>query len=144
MVSVTIGDATYDVPDNLKYNKSHQWVDPSNMKVGITDYAQKALKELVLVDFMLGTGDSVEAAADAEPSVEPFASVESTKAVSDIYSPVAGTIKETNSAVEDDPTLINSSPTGDGWLIVVEPSNKDGDLGNLLDANAYADFIKSL
>ncbi|MHC1591429.1 MAG: glycine cleavage system protein H [Candidatus Helarchaeales archaeon] len=144
MVSVTIGDATYDVPDNLKYNKSHQWVDPSTMKVGITDYAQKALKELVLVDFMLGAGDTVKAATEAEPSVEPFASVESTKAVSDVYSPISGTIKETNSALEDDPTILNSSPFGDGWMIIVEPSNKDADLANLLDASGYAEYIKSL
>ncbi|MHA1358048.1 MAG: glycine cleavage system protein GcvH [Candidatus Helarchaeota archaeon] len=132
-----IGD--FDIPDDLKYSEKHQWakVEGDNIRVGITDFAKKQLKEIVYVGFNVGVGDTVDAAGD-----EPIAEIESTKAVGEVFAPVSGEVIEINEALEDDPDPNLSDAYGNGWMFVIKPSNKDIDLGNLLDAAAYAEIVK--
>ena len=132
-----VGD--FEVPDDLKYTDKHQWakVEGDNIRVGITDFAKQQLKEIVFVEFIAQVGDSVNQGAD-----DPIATIESTKAVGEVFAPVSGEILEMNEALEDDPDPNLTDAYGNGWMYVIKPSNKDGDLGNLLDAAAYAEVIK--
>jgi len=122
-----------NVPANLQYSKEHEWVDSSGgskVKVGITDYAQGALGDIVYVQ-LPKVGDSV-----AEGKV--CGEVESTKSVSEIFSPVTGTITAINNALDSAPEVLNSDPYGAGWIFEVEvtaPSNE------LMDAAAYSALI---
>jgi len=123
-----------NVPENLKYAESHEWVslDGDIATIGITDHAQAELSDVVYVEL-----------PDLEREVEPgeqVCIVESVKAASDIYSPVAGTVTEVNSALESDCPLVNSDPYEKGWLFKVKVSNP-GDLDALKDAAAYKAFI---
>jgi glycine cleavage system H protein len=121
-------------PDDLKYTREHEWAraDGDQVTVGITDYAQDALGDIVYVD-VPRVGASVTGG-------EPFGEVESTKSVSDLYSPVSGTIVERNDALDKSPELINSDPYGQGWLVVVEATDA-GELDQLMDADAYAEMV---
>jgi len=120
-------------PANYKYTKEHEWIDVNGAKgsVGITDYAQNSLGDIVYVDAPK-VGDSVSAH-------QTFGSVERVKAVSDLYSPVSGTVTEVNEALKNEPDKINSA-AHDTWIIKVELSNP-GELDALLDAGAYESFI---
>ncbi|MHA1377868.1 MAG: glycine cleavage system protein GcvH [Candidatus Helarchaeota archaeon] len=126
-----------NIPDDLKYIEQHQWakVDGDVATIGVTDYAQAELKEIVLVDFLVGEGDSVTKQGD------PFGSIESTKAVSDVFSPVSGKVTAVNSAVEEEPEIVNKDPYGDGWLIKVKMSDPS-EVNGLMDAAAYKAFIE--
>ena len=120
-----------NVPEDLRYSSDHEWVKAEGdlVRIGITDYAQDALGDVVYVQ--LPEAGAVVAAGDA------FGEVESTKSVSEIYAPVAGTVVEVNSALDDAPETVNSAPYGEGWIAVIQvadPSSLDG----LLDAAAYA------
>ena len=122
-------------PPDLKYTEEHEWarVEGARITVGITDYAQDALGDVVYVD-LPATGTRVE-------SGQPFGEVESTKSVSDLYAPVTGTITERNEALESSPELVNSDPYGQGWLVAIEvddPSVIDG----LMDADAYVALVE--
>lgn len=121
-----------DVPANLSYTAEHEWVSSvtadGTVRVGITDHAQSALGDVVYVD-LPETGESVEANGT-------FGEIESTKSVSDFFAPVNGEIVAINEALEDDPSLVNSDPYGEGWLVEIKPEN-EADLENLLDAEAY-------
>ena len=122
-----MSDATY--PEDLRYTSDHEWVRDAGegtVRVGITHYAQEALGDVVYVD-LPEVGDSF-AAGDS------FGEVESTKSVSDLYSPVTGTVKAVNEAVHDDYAVINNDPFGEGWLFEVEVD----EAGELMDAAAYA------
>lgn len=123
-----------DVPDDLKYTKEHEWirVEDDGVLIGITDFAQNALTEVVWVE-LPEIGVSVGA-------MESFASVESVKSVSEIYAPIAGSVIEVNEDLEDSPEIINEDPYGSGWICKMEVENK-ADLDALLDANAYAALI---
>ena len=123
-----------DVPDDLKYTKEHEWirVEDDGVLIGITDFAQNALTEVVWVE-LPEIGVSVGA-------MESFASVESDKSVSEIYAPIAGSVIEVNEDLEDSPEIINEDPYGSGWICKMEVENK-ADLDALLDANAYAALI---
>jgi glycine cleavage system H protein len=123
-----------EFPEDLRYTKEHEWarLEGSRVRVGITDFAQDALGDVVYVD-LPEVGASVRASA-------PFGEVESTKSVSDVYSPVSGTIAERNPLVDDRPELVNEQPYGDGWLIVVEGA-AEVDLSGLMDAAAYRAFV---
>ena len=119
-----------NVPDSLLYSTDHEWVQrvDGGVRVGITDYAQDALGDVVFVQVptvgtTVGAGDS-------------FSEVESTKSVSDIYAPVSGVVVAVNDALSNDPSVLNSDPYGDGWLCVIEPSAAD-ELDQLLDAAGY-------
>jgi glycine cleavage system H protein len=121
-------------PDDLKYTREHEWARPggNRVTVGITDYAQEALGDIVYVD--------VPPVGTAVTGGETFGEVESTKSVSDLYSPVSGTIVERNDELDKSPELINSDPYGQGWMVVVEMTNPE-ELDDLLDADAYAEMV---
>lgn len=123
------------VPDELRYTKEHEWVrvEGSRATVGITDYAQDALGDIVYVD-LPPVGTAVKA-------TESFCEVESTKSVSDVYAPVSGRVDEVNTELADAPERINDSPYGDGWICVVEMSDP-GELDALLDAASYRTLVE--
>lgn len=124
-------------PSDRFYTKEHEWVkiDGKNAVVGITDYAQSSLGDIVYVE-LPKPGAALERS-------KPIGVVESVKAVSDIYAPVAGTVTEINAAVEDDPAKVNGDPFGDGWLVKLSGVDA-ADTTGLLDAAAYEDLVKSL
>jgi glycine cleavage system H protein len=123
------------IPDELRYTAEHEWVaiNGSVASVGITDYAQQALGDVVYV--------SVPAPGTRVTAGEPCGEVESTKSVSDIYSPVDGEVSEVNPDLEDDPALVNSDPYGAGWLMKIQLDDPDNESG-LLTADEYADLTK--
>ena len=123
-----------NVPDDLLYTKSHEWIrrEGENIRVGITDHAQSELTDVVFVE-LPKVGAQVEAQA-------PIAVVESVKAASDIYAPAKGTVVESNSALSNNPALINTDPFGQGWIFALKIDNAD-DLKNLQSAQAYKDQI---
>jgi glycine cleavage system H protein len=125
-----------EIPSELRYTKEHEWIriDGDNVIVGITDYAQNALTDVVWVEIDPG----LEGTDVAE--MESFCSVESVKSVSEIYSPVSGTILEFNMSLEDAPEQLNQSPYQDGWIAKIKPHNLD-DINNLLDAEAYSNVV---
>jgi len=123
------------IPDDLRYSPDHEWVrlEDGKARVGITDYAQDALGDVVFVD--LPAVGSVVAAGDA------ISEVESTKSVSDIYAPVAGTVTDVNGDLADSPERLNEDPYGEGWIFAMavnDPSAIDG----LLDAAAYRALVE--
>ncbi len=118
-------------PENLRYTKEHEWVrlEENNIAVvGITDYAQGELGDVVYVD-VTELDEDVEAG-------EVFGSVEAVKTVSDLYMPVSGKIIEQNEAIEGDPEIVNQDPYGEGWMIKIEVSDP-AELENLMDSAAY-------
>lgn len=119
-----------DVPDDLKYTAEHEWVraDGSTARVGITDYAQQALGDVVYVS-LPEVGASVEKGA-------AVGEVESTKSVSDLYAPLSGTVTARNDALDEQPDLINSDPYGAGWILEIEVSD-EAETADLLDAATY-------
>ena len=121
-------------PEDLKYTREHEWarVEGDRATIGITDYAQEALGDIVYVD-VPATGTTVTAG-------ERFGEVESTKSVSDIYSPVSGTIVDRNADLDKSPEIINSDPYGRGWLVVVEVSDPR-QLDGLMDSEAYSKLV---
>ncbi len=124
-----------EFPEDLRYSKEHEWarLEDGRVRVGITDYAQDALGDVVYVD-LPELGASVRAE-------QPFGEVESTKSVSDVFSPVSGTIVERNPLLEDRPELVNEQPYGDGWLVVIETSDA-AEMDGLLEAAAYQEFLR--
>jgi len=125
-------------PGDRVYTKEHEWlrIEGSSATIGITDYAQSSLGDIVYVELP-------KPGAQLERS-KPMGVVESVKAVSDIYAPAAGTVSEINSSVEDDPAKVNADPFGDGWLVKVTLQDPNAAAQGLLDAQAYADFVASL
>jgi glycine cleavage system H protein len=122
------------VPEDLRYTSDHEWirVEGSRVRVGITDYAQDALGDVVFVQ-LPDPGSSVTGGAS-------FSEVESTKSVSDIYAPVSGTVVEVNTDLTDAPQRLNEDPYGEGWICVIEASNLS-EVDELLDAAAYTKLI---
>jgi glycine cleavage system H protein len=123
-------------PEEFRYSKDHEWirVDGDRGRVGITDYAQKQLGDVVFLE-LPEVGRTLSAG-------EQFGTVESVKAVSELYSPVAGEVVEANAALVSTPEVVNQDPHGEAWMIVVkvtDPSSLDG----LMDARAYAAFVAS-
>jgi len=127
-----------EVPEGLYYSKEWFWVKIENGKarMGITDYAQKQLREIVFVE-LPGTGGTVKAN-------EPFGSVESVKAVSDLVAPLSGTIEQSNQEVTSKPETLNEDPYGKGWLLLITPSNLNAELSALMDFNKSVEWHKSL
>jgi glycine cleavage system H protein len=124
-----------NIPEDLQYSTDHEWVrvDGNRARIGITDYAQDALGDVVYVQ--------VPESGAAVASGAGISEVESTKSVSDIYAPVAGTIVEVNADLDERPELVNSDPYGDGWICVIEVSDTAA-LGDLLDADGYRKLIE--
>jgi len=125
-----------EIPSELRYTKEHEWIriEGEEVIVGITDYAQNALTDVVWVEI----DQDLEGTEVTE--MEAFCSVESVKSVSEIYSPIAGSIISFNMSLEDAPEQLNTSPYEDGWIARIRPHNID-DLENLLDAEGYANVI---
>ena len=127
----------YEVEDGLHYTEEHEWakvLDDGSVLIGVSDYAQKQLHEIVYVELP-------EVGASAE-YMGVVGALESVKAVSDMNTPVAGEILEVNEALLDSPEIVNESPYGEGWFAKVRPSDLDGDLGKLMDAAAYREHVK--
>jgi len=129
---------SYEVPEGLYYSKDWFWakVEGDKVRLGITDYAQKQLREIVFVE-LPSAGGNVSANA-------PFGSVESVKAVSDLISPLTGTIDQVNQDVTSKPETLNEDPFGKGWLLIIKPSNLNAELGALMDFNKSLEWHKSL
>jgi len=119
-----------NVPENLRYSSDHEWVvaDGDNFRVGITDYAQDALGDVVFVE-LPEVGSKLEAGSS-------FGEIESTKSVSDLFAPLTGSVQQVNDALVANPELINNDPYGDGWICVISADAPDA-LDALLDAEAY-------
>jgi len=129
----------YEIPEDLLYTKEHEWarlVSPRTVRIGITDYAVKLLHDVVYVS-LPEVGSEVR-------YMQIFGSVESIKAVSDLYSAVSGKVISANRALDSQPELISQSPYSDGWIIEVEPGNLDAEMGQLLKAEAYGALIQGL
>ena len=121
-------------PESLKYVKSHEWVniDGETITIGITDFAQSELGDVVFVDITAAPGDALNAG-------DVFGTIEAVKTVSDLYMPVGGTISEVNEALGDAPESINNDPYGDGWLIKITGASVDE--GEMMTAAAYQEMI---
>ena len=121
-------------PQNLKYTNEHEWirVEGDIAYVGITDYAQEQLGDIVFVDIPT-VGETLEAN-------ETFGTIEVVKTISDLFLPVAGEVLEQNESLEENPELVNKDPYGEGWLIKIKPA-ADADFDSLLDAEAYKTLI---
>jgi glycine cleavage system H protein len=125
-----------EFPEDLRYTKEHEWVrdeGDGRVRIGITDYAQDALGDVVYVDVpQVGTSVTAD---------QPFSEVESTKSVSDVYAPLSGTVAERNPLLEERPEVVNEQPYGDGWIVVLESSDRS-ELEALMDAAAYREFVR--
>lgn len=123
-----------NLPENLKYTKDHEWISVKDNigTIGVTDYAQGELGDVVFVDF--GTSKT------EFKKGESFCTIEAVKTVSDVYAPVSGKLIEFNKSLNDSPEKINSSPYDEGWIIKIELTDKS-ELENLLDVNAYKELI---
>ena len=123
-----------ETPTELRYSTDHEWVrvEESLVRIGITDFAQDALGDVVYVEL---PEVGVQVAQNAS-----FAEVESTKSVSDIFAPVSGEIVEVNDALEDQPELVNEDPYGDGWICIIQVNSLD-ELDALMDADGYRAFV---
>jgi glycine cleavage system H protein len=128
----------YEVPEGLYYTKDFEWVkvEGDKVRVGITDYAQKQLREIVYAE--------LPSAGTAVKQNEPFGTVESVKAVSDLVGAVSGTIEEVNAEVQSNPEILNEDPYMKGWLLIVKPSNLQAELANLMDYNQAVQWHKTL
>jgi glycine cleavage system H protein len=124
-----------EFPEGLKYSKEHEWVlvEDKIATIGITEYAQQELGDIVYVE-LPEVGEKIV-------KDDPFGAVESVKAVSDIYAPVSGTVIEVNDSLPDSPETINDDAYGDGWMIKVEMSDMD-DLKDLMSAEEYAEYVE--
>ena len=123
-----------NIPSNLKYTKDHEWISIEGdiATVGITDFAQGELGDIVYVDV-----DTLDETVDKE---EVFGSVEAVKTVSDLFMPLTGEITEFNEALEDEPELVNTDPYGKGWMIKIQITNET-EIQDLLDAKSYEALI---
>ena len=115
-----------NIPTHLKYTKSDEWFDPSSGAVGITDFAQSQLSDIVFVELLVEAGEEVTVG-------KAIASVESVKASAEIYAPAAGKVSAVNKGLSDKPETLNSDPFGEGWMIKIE----GGAAGDMLDSAAY-------
>lgn len=126
-----------NTPDNLRYSSEHEWVkteDGSQVRIGITDYAQDALGDIVYIE-LPQVGQAIELG-------QQIGEVESTKSISDLYAPVSGQVVAINDELEEHPERLNADPYGEGWICVVELSS-DAKLDDLLDAAAYINLTEA-
>jgi glycine cleavage system H protein len=117
----------YEVPEGLYYSKDFAWakIEGDKVRMGITDYAQKSLREIVYTD--------LPTAGSEVKQGEPYGTLESVKAVSDLVAAVSGTVEEVNDEIQSKPEILNEDPYGKGWLVIVKPSNLQAELANLMD-----------
>lgn len=120
-----------NAPTSLKYAKSDEWFDPETGAMGISDFAQSQLSDIVFMEILVDEGDTIEAG-------KPIASVESVKASAEIYAPVGGTVTAVNKNLADKPEMLNSDPYGQGWMVKVD----GGAAGELMDSEAYNKYCE--
>ena len=128
----------YVVPENLYYTKEHEWlkIEDDTATMGITDYAQKSLHEVVFVD--------LPEIKRKVRQMEPIGTVESVKAVSEIYTPISGEIIEVNKELNEKPELVNQDPYGKGWIAKIRHENLVNELKNLMTSQEYKKYLKTL
>jgi glycine cleavage system H protein len=128
----------FQVPSEFYYTKEHEWVhvEGANCRIGVTDYAQNSLHEIVYVD-LPKVGAKVA-------QMQSLGAVESVKAVADVYSPVSGVVLEVNSELSDAPELVNKSPYEKGWITIIKPDDLRKELSTLMRPEAYRDFVKKI
>lgn len=124
-------------PEDRKYTKEHEWAlkEGELVTIGITEHAQSSLGDIVFLE-LPEVGREVKKG-------DSFGVIESVKAVSDLYAPASGVVKEIHSKLIEDPSIVNQDPHGEGWLIKMAPSDQD-ELSSLIDANSYSDYVKTL
>jgi glycine cleavage system H protein len=127
----------YEVPEGLYYSKDFEWikVEGDSVRMGITDYAQKQLREIVYAELP-------EAGTEVQQN-EPYGTLESVKAVSDLVAAISGNIEEVNSEVQSKPEILNEDPYVKGWLLVVKPANLQAELANLMDFDKAVEWHKN-
>jgi glycine cleavage system H protein len=128
---------SFEVPEGLYFSKDFEWIkiEGDKIRMGITDYAQKSLREIVYAELPT-VGTEVKQG-------EPYGTLESVKAVSDLVAAVSGTITEVNQEVQSKPETLNEDPFGKAWLLMVKPSNLQAELANLMDLNAAVEWHKA-
>jgi glycine cleavage system H protein len=128
----------YEVPEGLYYTKDFEWVkvEGDKVRVGITDYAQKQLREIVYAELPSSGGTTKQN--------DPYGTVESVKAVSDLVAPISGTIEEVNAEVQSKPEILNEDPYGKGWLLIVKPSNLQAELANIMNFDKAVEWHKTV
>ena len=128
----------FQVPENLAYTPEHEWAETldGTVRIGITDYAAKTLNDVVYVSLPT-IGQNIERSAS-------FGTVESIKAVSELYSPLSGTVTKINTELSDHPELVNKSPYGEGWIMEIKPSKIEEENKKLLDSKQYQELLHSL
>lgn len=128
----------YHVPDDLMYTKEHEWAKEMGgvVRVGVTSYAAKTLNDVVYV-----TPPKLSSMVE---QLKSMGTVESIKAVSEVYAPISGKVVKINGQLDTHPELVNKSPYGEGWLVELEPSNLKAEKGALLDASAYAALLDAV
>jgi glycine cleavage system H protein len=128
----------YEVPEGLYYTKDFEWlkIEGDKVRVGVTDYAQKQLREIVYAE-LPSSGTMIK-------QNDPYGTVESVKAVSDLVAPISGTIEQVNAEVQSKPELLNEDPYIKGWLLVIKPSNLQAELPNLMDFNKAVEWHRTL
>ncbi len=128
----------YEVPEGLYYTKEFEWIkiEGEKVRVGITDYAQKQLREIVYAELPTPGSETKQN--------DPYGTVESVKSVSDLIAPISGTIEEVNSEVQSKPELLNEDPYQKGWLLILKPTNLNTELTNLMDYNKAVEWHKTM
>jgi len=127
----------YEVPEGLYYSNDFEWIkiEDDKVRMGITDYAQKQLREIVYAELP-------DAGAAVKQS-EPYGTLESVKAVSDLVAAISGTVEEVNAEVRSQPELLNEDPYEKGWLLIVKPTNLQAELANLMDFEKAVEWHKN-
>ena len=128
----------FQIPAEFYYTKEHEWVhvEGADCRIGVTDYAQNSLHEIVYVDLPKVGAKVVQ--------MQSLGTVESVKAVADVYSPISGVVVQVNSELSDAPELVNKSPYEKGWITLIRPDDLKKDLPSLMKAEAYRDFVKTI
>ena len=128
----------YNVPEDVYYTKEHEWVrlEGDKCRIGVTDYAQNSLHEIVYVD-LPRIGLKVN-------QMQSLGTVESVKAVADVYSPITGTVLEVNNTLSDAPELVNKSPYNEGWITTIQPQDLEKELPGLMKPPDYRSFLKKI
>ena len=126
------------MPEDLYYTKEHEWVrvEAGKCRVGVTDYAQRSLHEVVYVE-LPKVGSDVA-------NMQSLGTVESVKAVADVYSPISGRVLEINTGLSDAPELVNKNPYGEGWITIIQPANLQKELASLMKAGQYKELLQKL
>lgn len=126
------------MPEGLHYTKEHEWVrvEGDKCRVGVTDYAQKSLHEVVYVE-LPKVGMKVS-------QMQSLGTVESVKAVADVYSPVSGEVLEVNNSLSDAPEMVNKGPYSEGWLTIIKPNDLKKELSGLMSPQSYKDFLRTI